>query len=120
MARTSMFPICKRLRLFLMANVRTATAYQYVADTLRRRILHGEFGPGERLPPERELCELFSASRITIRRSLDILADELVCERRTGAGPVVSPTPSRRIPLLSSDVSGSISAHAPDLERALE
>jgi GntR family transcriptional regulator len=103
-----------------MANVRTATAYQYVADTLRRRILHGEFRPGERLPPERELCELFSASRITIRRSLDILADELLIERRQGDGTFVSPTPSRRIPLLSTDVSGSISAHAPDLERALE
>ena len=92
-----------------MANVRTATAYQYVADTLRRRILHGEFGPGERLPTERELCELFSASRITIRRSLDILADELLIERRQGDGTFVSPTPSRRIPLLSTDVSGSIS-----------
>ncbi len=98
----------------------TGTAYHYVADTLRRRILHGEFGPGERLPPERELCELFAASRITIRRALDILADELLIERRQGDGTYVSPTPSRRIPLLSTDVSGSISAHAPDLDRALE
>jgi DNA-binding GntR family transcriptional regulator len=103
-----------------MPNVRTATAYQYVSDTLRRRILQGEFGPGERLPPERELCDLFSASRITIRRALDILADESLIERRQGDGTFVSPSPSRHIPLLSTDVIGSISAHAPDLERALE
>jgi DNA-binding GntR family transcriptional regulator len=103
-----------------MANVRTATAYQYVADTLRRRILQRKYRPGERLPPERELCEIFSASRITIRRALDILADELLIERRQGDGTYVSPAPSRRIPLLSSDVSGSLAAHAPDLKRALE
>jgi DNA-binding GntR family transcriptional regulator len=103
-----------------MASIRSATAYQYVADTLRRGILQGDFGPGERLPPERELCELFAASRITIRRSLDILADESLIERRQGNGTYVSPTPSRRIPLLSTDVSGSLSAHAPDLDRVLD
>jgi GntR family transcriptional regulator len=103
-----------------MAIVRTATAYQYVADTLRRQILQGDYKPGERVPPERTLCELFSASRITIRRALDILADELLIERRQGDGTFVSPSPSRRIPLLSTDFSGSLAAHAPDLERELE
>lgn len=103
-----------------VANVRTATAYQYVADSLRRQILQGQFGPGERLPPERELCELFSASRITIRRALLILADEMLIQRRQGDGTFVSPTPSRKIPLLSTDFSGSMAAHAPDLHRELE
>jgi DNA-binding GntR family transcriptional regulator len=103
-----------------MANLRSATAYQYIADTLRRRILAEDFGPGDRLPPERELCEQFSASRITVRRSLNILADESLIERRQGDGTYVSPTPSRRIPLLSTDVSGSLSAHAPDLGRTME
>lgn len=103
-----------------VAIVRTATAYQYVADTLRRQILQGQFGPGERLPPERELCELFAASRITIRRALLILADEMLIQRRQGDGTFVSPTPSRIIPLLSTDFSGSMAAHAPDLHREFE
>jgi DNA-binding GntR family transcriptional regulator len=103
-----------------MAAVRSATAYQYVADTLRRKILSGQYGPGVRLPGERELCEQFSASRITIRRALLILADELLIQRRQGDGTYVSPTPSRKIPLLSTDFSGSIAAHAPDIHRELE
>jgi GntR family transcriptional regulator len=103
-----------------MTAVRTVTAYQYVADALRRRVLSGELGPGERLSPERELCEQFSASRITIRRALEILADEMLIERRQGIGTIVSPAPSRKIPLLNTDFSGSMAAHAPDLERELE
>jgi DNA-binding GntR family transcriptional regulator len=103
-----------------MAAVRSVTAYQYVADTLRRQILTGQFGPAERLPTERELCEQFAASRITIRRALLILADEMLIQRRQGDGTYVSPTPSRKIPLLSTDFSGSIATHAPDIDRELE
>lgn len=103
-----------------MTTSRLVTAYRYVADTLRRNILEGKLSSGERLPPERELCEWFSASRITIRRALEILADEMLIERRQGLGTFVSPVPSRRIPLLNSDFSGSMASHAPDLERALE
>jgi DNA-binding GntR family transcriptional regulator len=103
-----------------MSIVRAATAYQYVADTLRRRILQGEYTSGECLPSERELCEQFESSRITIRRALHILADEMLIQRRQGDGTYVSPKPSRKIPLLSTDFSGSLAAHAPDLERELE
>jgi GntR family transcriptional regulator len=103
-----------------MTSTRLVTAYRYVADTLRRQILGGTIASGQQLPPERELCERFSASRITIRRALQILAEEMLIERRQGLGTFVSPVPSRRIPLLNSDFSGSMASHAPDLERALE
>lgn len=103
-----------------MPAVRALPAYQQVADCVRRDILGGELAPGAQLPTERELCERFAASRITIRRALQILADEQLLERRQGVGTFVTPNPSRRIPLLNSDFSGSIAAHAPDVERELE
>jgi GntR family transcriptional regulator len=103
-----------------MAATRAVNAYQYVADALRRRIIGGELGPGQQLPPERELCDQYSASRITIRRALQILADEMLIERRQGSGTFVSPTPTRKIPLLNTDFSGSMAAHAPDVERGLD
>lgn len=103
-----------------MTTVRAGTAYQYVANALRRQVLDGKLVPGQALPPERALCTQFSASRITVRRALQILADEMLIERRQGIGTFVSPTPSRRIPLLNTDFSGSLAAHAPDLERVLE
>ncbi len=44
----------------------------------------------------------------------------MLIERRQGLGTFVSPVPSRRIPLMNSDFSGSLATHAPDLDRALE
>ncbi len=103
-----------------MASVQSTIAYKQVADSLRKQILSGDLTPGKQLPTERELCEQFSASRITIRRALQILADEILIRRRQGSGTFVSPTPSRRIPLLNTDFSGSVATHAPELGRQLE
>lgn len=103
-----------------MIHTRAGTAYRQVADALRRQILDRRLAPGDCLPPERQLCDQFGASRITIRRALQILAEEMLIERRQGLGTFVSAGPSRRIPLLNSDFSGSMARHAPDLERALE
>lgn len=99
---------------------KTTTAYSQVADALRRRILSGKFQPGEMLPPERELCEQFASSRITIRRALQILAEDMLVVRRQGSGTYVSATPTRKIPLLNADFNGSLSLHAPDVTRRLD
>ncbi len=103
-----------------LSSVQSSVAYKQVADSLRKQILSGELAPGAQLPTERELCHQFSASRITIRRALQILADEILIQRRHGSGTFVSPTPSRRIPLLATDFSGSVAVHAPELGRRLE
>jgi GntR family transcriptional regulator len=99
---------------------RVSTAYSFIADSLRREIIGGTLKPGAQLPTERELCDRFSASRITIRRALQILSDEMLVVRRQGSGTYVSGTPSRKIPLLNTDFSGSLSQHAPDLDRRLD
>lgn len=100
-------------------SIRT-TVYSRVAETLRDRILSGHWQPGQQLPTERQLCEDFEASRITIRRALQILEQEMLVIRRQGSGTYVSPTPVRKIPLLTTDFAGSMSVHAPDVERRLE
>lgn len=93
------------------------TAYDKVAGRLREEILSRRIGPGQQLPPERELCTRFDASRITIRRALEILEQELLIHRRQGSGTFVSPSPTRKIPLCNMDFSGSVARHAPDLQR---
>jgi GntR family transcriptional regulator len=103
-----------------MATIRTTTSYGLVAGALRARILGGELRPAEQLPTERELCDLFAVSRITIRRALAILEEEMLVERHQGRGTYVTPSPTRRIPLLDADFSGSVAAHAPDMERRLD
>lgn len=103
-----------------MATRTTTTAYKRLAESIRQRILAGEWQPGEQLPTEQRLCEEFSASRITVRRALQIMEEELLIRRRQGSGTFVSPTPVRKIPILNTDFFGSVTRHAPDLLRRVE
>jgi DNA-binding GntR family transcriptional regulator len=95
------------------------TAYNRIAASIRDRILSGTWDENEKLPTERELCEEFKSSRITIRHALQILEEEGLAERRQGSGTFVRPTVARKIPLLTTDFFGSIEKHAPDLTRVV-
>ena len=41
-----------------------------IADQIRESILAGDFSPGDKLPPERELAEMFGVSRPSVREAL--------------------------------------------------
>ena len=53
---------------------------------LKAALDSGEIAPGDRLPPERELCGRYGCSLITIRRALTELAREGRIERTRGRG----------------------------------
>ena len=78
--------ICPVLRGFRSGMKRSDTAYSAVASGLRKRILDGRIQPGEQLPTERELCDLYRTSRITVRRALQILEEERLVSRPREAG----------------------------------
>lgn len=63
--------------------------YEQVADDLRQAILRGDYKPGDRLPPDRELTERYGVSRITMRRAVGMLAAEGLIQGRTSRGTVV-------------------------------
>ena len=60
-----------------------------IAEQIRSSILAGEFTPGDKLPPERELAEMFSVSRPSVREALNILASSGLVESYQGGGTVV-------------------------------
>lgn len=60
-----------------------------IADQIRSSILTSVFIPGEKLPPERELAELFGVSRPSLREALNILAAAGLVESHQGGGTVV-------------------------------
>jgi GntR family transcriptional regulator len=62
-----------------------------VARAIRHAVYQGYLVPGDALPAERSLCEIFDVSRTTLRRALDFLEDASVIERRPGSGNFVSP-----------------------------
>jgi GntR family transcriptional regulator, transcriptional repressor for pyruvate dehydrogenase complex len=60
-----------------------------IADQIRTSILAGEFNPGDKLPPERELAEMFGVSRPSVREALNFLASSGLVETYQGGGTVV-------------------------------
>ena len=56
---------------------------------LQRRIVSGQYGPGQKLPSEHSLVEMFGASRITVGRAVRDLSREGLVERRAGSGTYV-------------------------------
>lgn len=68
--------------------------YQEIADELRRRVR--DAAPGSLLPSESELSAEFSASRVTIRRALELVRDDGLIAARQGFGWFVSTEPVRQ------------------------
>ncbi|MEA4898807.1 GntR family transcriptional regulator [Bacillota bacterium Meth-B3] len=64
-------------------------AYARVYNQLRRQIIEGEYGIGELLPTEPELEKMFSVSRTTVRRAVDILSREGFLRTKQGRGTEV-------------------------------
>ena len=60
--------------------------FQDVVDQIQSAILDGEIRPGEKLPAERELCDLLGTSRGTIREALRVLEQKGLIEIRLGVG----------------------------------
>jgi GntR family transcriptional regulator len=60
--------------------------YQQIAEKLRERLVAGNFVAGRMLPSESELSAEFSASRVTVRRALEVLRDEGLVNARQGFG----------------------------------
>ncbi|WP_433297625.1 FadR/GntR family transcriptional regulator [Actinoplanes sp. CA-030573] len=67
-------------------------AYQVLADELRADITSGRLQPGERLPPEPELCVKTGVSRSTVREALRLLASQhlIVTTRGVTGGSFVA------------------------------
>jgi GntR family transcriptional regulator len=72
------------------------TRYRSIADDLRRRLEGGQFGTARLLPSESELSEQYAASRVTVRRALEVLRDEGLVDSRQGFGWFVATDPLRQ------------------------
>lgn len=64
--------------------------YYQIKQVLLDMIEDGELGPGELIPPEREICELQEVSRMTVNKAIMSLVNEGVLYREQGKGTFVA------------------------------
>jgi DNA-binding GntR family transcriptional regulator len=64
-------------------------AYAQLANILRRQVAAGIFRPGDQLPSEAMLCESYQVSPMTVRRTINLLAEEGLVDAVQGRGTFV-------------------------------
>ena len=63
--------------------------HEQISDHLRQQIDDGVYAEDDKLPSEKDLCESFDVSRVTVRRALQTLEHEGYIYRRQGLGSFV-------------------------------
>lgn len=69
--------------------IRRSRLSQQIVVQICHLIRQGQFGPGDRLPPERELAEQLQVSRASLREALRALEISGIVESRHGGGTYV-------------------------------
>jgi multiple sugar transport system substrate-binding protein len=70
--------------------------YFRIKRWIESEITAGTYPVGAQLPPEPELCKHFNVSRITVRKSLQMLTQEGIIWRSRGKGSFVKKVPAAR------------------------
>ncbi len=86
--------------------------YVQLENILASQIASGELRPHQKLPSERELCQRFGISRMTVRQALGSLAKEGLVYTRPGKGVFVSD------PTRGFEVKVSLAGFSEDIRRS--
>ena len=69
----------------MFSRVSSRRISEVIVEQIRELIRQGQLVPGSRLPAERELCERFGVSRVTVREALRVLEATGLVDIRIGA-----------------------------------
>ena len=71
--------------------------YQQLADTIKEQILSGELQDSDKLMTEAELGEAYHVSRITVRKAINVLAENGYVTKKQGIGTFVTTNKLNRV-----------------------
>lgn len=63
--------------------------YKKIAATIKERIASGQYKPGQRIPPIRQLTDTFGVTKATVHRAFVLLQQEGIIENKVGSGSYV-------------------------------
>ena len=63
--------------------------YEKIAFDIKEDILSEKYKPNEQLPFEKELCEKYNVSKMTVKKALDLLVNDGLIIKRRGSGTFV-------------------------------
>ena len=70
--------------MFEGSNIKLLTLAEQIAGHIKQSILSGKIKPGEKLPSETQLAELYEVSRPTLRNALNLLSSNNLIVSKTG------------------------------------
>jgi GntR family transcriptional regulator len=76
---------------------RSVPLYLQLEQIIKSRVLKGEFLPGDKIPTEKELCETYQVSTITVRQAILNLVKEGLLYRRQGKGTFISDVETKNL-----------------------
>lgn len=68
---------------------KSVRAYEAVVLKIKKLITKGNLGPGDLLPPERQLADQFKVSRHSLREAIRVLQEQGILAARQGSGNYV-------------------------------
>lgn len=71
--------------------------YEKIAFDIREGILNERYKPNEQLPYEKELCEQYNVSKMTVKKALDLLVNDGLIIKRRGSGTFVKDITEKEI-----------------------
>ncbi|MGX7417371.1 GntR family transcriptional regulator [Carnobacterium gallinarum] len=63
--------------------------YIFISNDMRNRILEGVYKANQQIPFEKDLCVEYDASKMTVKKALDLLVSEGLIIKRRGSGTFV-------------------------------
>ena len=70
--------------------IKPAKLSDRIVEQLENMLLEGSFAPGQKLPPERDLAEMFAVSRPSLREAIQKLVAKGLLVSRQGGGNYVA------------------------------
>jgi GntR family transcriptional repressor for pyruvate dehydrogenase complex len=77
--------------------IKRKNVYEEIVSQIQEQVRAGKLKPGEKLPPERKLAEIFKVSRHSVREAIRILEQNSVLKSLPGSGIYVAISDSQSI-----------------------